>query len=421
MTAGMSPDVLKSLVPTLDKVGMVPLEAGGGSGDPSLPAPKLEPGSAFVVPLLTGDAEMSAIGTTTDVIGNRVFAFGHPFNNEGRMSLPLGSGRIDTVIPTLNESFKMGTLSAITGTLLTDETVGVAGQIGATPTMIPVTIHTIYDDGSENLDYHFNAAIHPLMTPMEIDGAVQAAVTGARGLPEHHTISFEATMEFANGRTLRLADRESDSGAAGVSSAIGLPLSIALSNPYQRVMLKQLDATVHVSNITRRAEIVNVTVPRQTYHPGETIHALITYQPYRGPEAVLPVDMPLPPSIPDGSYAFSVNDEPHYLISEIMIEPFKFATHNIKDVFDAVTDVTAIRHDALYLRLTRSQDGVAMGRVAMQQVPSSMRQVMLDDGRSDTTPFVSSDVRTVATDWDFQGSAEFHITVDRRFKATTQP
>jgi len=424
MTSGIPSSVMQSLLPAFQRYGLIPLQAAGSSGDTTQPAPTLRRGSVFVVPLLTGDADMTAVGTTTEVIGNRVFAFGHDFNNEGRISLPLGSGRIDGVIPTLNPttgSFKMGNLSAITGTLLIDQTVGVAGRIGEAPTMIPLTVHTIYDDGTLDQVYHFQAAIHPVLTLAIVEEAIQSAITGSRGLPEHHTISFDATMDFANGRSLHIADRQSDSGASGVALAVVLPMAAASGNPYRQIMLKQLDATVHISDTTRRAEIVNVTVPRQTYHPGETIQALVTYRPYRGPEAVLPVEMPLPPSLPDGSYAFSVDDASHHLTDEMIIEPFRFTTHNIADVFAAAADKSAIRHDALYLRLVRTEDGVALGRVAMPQVPSSMRQVMLGDGRSDTVPFVSSDVRIVPTDWDFQGNADFHITVDRRFKPTTQP
>ena len=47
------------------------------------------------MPLLTGDVDLTAIGTCTEVIGDRVFGFGHPFNNEGPIDLPMGSGQIN--------------------------------------------------------------------------------------------------------------------------------------------------------------------------------------------------------------------------------------------------------------------------------------------------------------------------------------
>ena len=65
------------------------MPAGKSSGE----HPKMEPGSALCVPLLTGDVEMTAVGTCTEVLGDRCFGFGHPFNNEGPVALPLGTGR----------------------------------------------------------------------------------------------------------------------------------------------------------------------------------------------------------------------------------------------------------------------------------------------------------------------------------------
>jgi len=75
-------------------------------------------------------------------------------------------------------------------------------------------------------------------------------------------------------------------------------------------------------------------------------------------------------------------------------------------------DFASIRHNALFVRLLRQADGVAVGRVAMPRLPSSRRQVMLGAGRSNTSPFVSSTVKTLPTDYVMEGSAEFVVTID---------
>jgi hypothetical protein len=81
-------------------------------------------------------------------------------------------------------------------------------------------------------------------------------------------------------------------------------------------------------------------------------------------------------------------------------------------VFDVIRDFTSIRHDAVYARLIRQADGVAVGRVAMPRLPSSRRQVLLGAGRSNTTPFVSSSCKTIPTDYVMEGSADFVLTID---------
>ena len=93
-----------------------PLGGGPGPGatlaDPSggslRPATGLAPGSACAVPLVTGDAELGAIGTVTWVEGDQVYMMGHPFLQRGPVNLPLATAEILTVFPSRQMSFKMG-------------------------------------------------------------------------------------------------------------------------------------------------------------------------------------------------------------------------------------------------------------------------------------------------------------------------
>ena len=77
-------EVLAEFAPAFRGDGLVPLQGGVGGGGRDVGEPaKLEPGSVLGVPLITGDVEMTPIGTCTEVIGDRVWGFGHSFNNEG--------------------------------------------------------------------------------------------------------------------------------------------------------------------------------------------------------------------------------------------------------------------------------------------------------------------------------------------------
>src|SRR5438552_15002868 len=113
----------------------------GGASATGVAAPaKLDLGSLLGVPRITGDVEMTAIGTCTEVLGDRIWGFGHAFNNEGPVSLPMGSGQISAVIANLNSSFKLGSLTKLRGTLTGDQTVGVTGKVGDAPPMVPMEI-----------------------------------------------------------------------------------------------------------------------------------------------------------------------------------------------------------------------------------------------------------------------------------------
>jgi hypothetical protein len=65
---------------------------GGASADANLAKnTKLESGSAAVVSLVDGDMKISVLGTVTDVVGDKVYAFGHSFLGNGQTDLPLAT------------------------------------------------------------------------------------------------------------------------------------------------------------------------------------------------------------------------------------------------------------------------------------------------------------------------------------------
>ena len=93
----------------------------------------------------------------------------------------MGGGDIQGVIANFMTSFKLGAVTAIDGTLTTDQSVGIAGVIGAGPPMMPIDLRVKYADGSLDQTYHFDAAIHPKFTPLLTAAAISSAVTGSRG------------------------------------------------------------------------------------------------------------------------------------------------------------------------------------------------------------------------------------------------
>jgi hypothetical protein len=414
MTSGLSGELMKKVSPLFSAYGLTALQAGGGSADE--PPAKLEPGSALAVPLLSGDVDMTAIGTVTEVLGDRVFGFGHPFNNEGAVQLPMGSGEIHGIIANLQTSFKLGSLTRERGELSTDESVGVAGQIGEVAPTVPIEFHVTYADGTPARTYHFQSAQHPKFTPMLAGVALSDAITGPSELPQYNTLDYDLKLEFANGQTIDIANTTVNASSQQLFSEIGLPLVAASENPFERVAIRKITGNIHISAEARQAQILEVNLPRSKYRAGETVKAFVTYKPFRGDEEILPVELELPHGLAQGTYQLIISDAQRYFQDTQQSEPFRFTADSAKDVFGVLKDVAAIRENAVYLRLLRQPDGVAVGRVALPQLPSSRRQIMLGAGRSNITPFVSSTVKIIPTDRVMSGSAEFAITIDPKAK-----
>jgi hypothetical protein len=131
--------------------------------------------------------------------------------------------------------------------------------------------------------------------------------------------------------------------------------------------------------------------------------------------------MELPKDLPDGTYQLTISDWTKYFNDERTAEPFKFTAENLDQVFDVVQDASSIRHNALYLRLIRQPDGIAIGHTAMPKLPSSRRQILVGAARSDTMQYVSSSVKIVPTERVMSGSADFEITIDKNAEPQTRP
>ena len=90
--------------------------------------------------MVTGDFDLSGIGTVTHVEGNRVYGFGHPMFSLGTCEFPMMTGYIHTVYPRASVSMKMGSPLKVVGVLDTDVSTGVAGRVGPKPDMLPMSV-----------------------------------------------------------------------------------------------------------------------------------------------------------------------------------------------------------------------------------------------------------------------------------------
>jgi hypothetical protein len=414
MTSGLSSKLVDEFSPLFDSAGFHLLQSGGaGSADQVAEPGTIEPGSVLVSPMLTGDVEMVATGTCTEVIGDKVFAFGHSFNSEGPIDLPFGAGQINGIIATLTSSFKLGSMTAMRGALLDDQTVGVAGKLGQAPALIPMELKVVYGDKTQPpVTYDFKMMRHPKLTPLITALAVSSAMTGNRELPQYHTLDYDLDLSFENGRTVKVQNTVVNSSATELFMEFAAPMLAAAENPFQRVQVKKISGTVHVTPEARSAKILSVNVPKLKYRPGDTLKAYLSYRPFRAAEAILPIELELPKDLDDGTYQLVVSDWERYLQDEQQAKPFRFDAETIDEVFGVLHDLEEVRHDSVYARLVRQADGVAVGRTAMPHLPSSERTIMLGSGRSDVTPFVSSKVKSVPAGMVMEGSAEFEITID---------
>lgn len=424
MISGANAKLIEQLRPTFAEWNMVPLQAGGAGSPPEGTKPTaFEPGGVIAVPIVSGDLDMSAVGTVTEVLGQRVYAFGHEFNGEGAIDLPIATGYIHTIIPSLESSFKMGSSFAPTGALYSDETVAVAGEIGHSPEMIPVEVSVATPGHPEPRVFHYKLARHPSFTPRMALTTFVASATGFSGLPEESSIDYDVTLEFENGRKIHTANIASTiTGVMSVTQSIAFPIEAASSNPFKRVALSKMSATLKVKPQVKALNLIGATSAKTSYKPGDTAKIVLRTHAYRGEDATQTIDLPLPKDLPDGQYSVVLSDRSTRLAQIVMEEGFRFQTRNIDEVFDNLPRLLDGRDDAIYVRMPiPSAQGAGVGRAGLSKLPPTRLNLLTKTARPDIAPFVDSIGKVIPSDHIIAGSATVEITVARNPNAARQP
>jgi len=114
----------------------------------------LQPGAAVAASISTGDLAFGAVGTVTYRDGDRLWAFGHPFEGLGKRALFLQDAYIYTVIqnPLGIQDFgaityKLASADGhVQGAITTDKADAIAGRVGPRPASIP--LHIVVRNGA---------------------------------------------------------------------------------------------------------------------------------------------------------------------------------------------------------------------------------------------------------------------------------
>ena len=143
--SGFHDNVLKEFGPMFNQMGITAVQGGAAAAlrDPK-PAKDwqdaLQPGDAIAGVLVSGDMSVTGLGTATYNDGKRVLGFGHPLFNLGPVSMPMSKGEILMVLSSQFQPNKFGNATEIVGALKQDRHSGIAGDLGATADMIPVSV-----------------------------------------------------------------------------------------------------------------------------------------------------------------------------------------------------------------------------------------------------------------------------------------
>lgn len=418
MVSGTSRRTLAELTRLLEPLGIVPVASGGVNAAEAKAARnvRFEPGAALAVPLVTGDAEWSAVGTVTEVLNGRVLAFGHSFAGTGETKLPMGTAYVHTCVSGLMSSFKLSSGLRVLGTMDRDEEVAAAGVIGPKPRMVPVTVHVRWLTEKREETFHYAIADHRMTVASMSRSVLSSSIWAWHEMPERHTVRYDVTVDYGKLGTYRAANVSTGSSIYAVSSDMTRPLATLLTNPYgKRLSPRSIHVNVTVEKGNVSAMMLDFKLAGEIYRPGETLTGTLILRPYRKARETLDVQFKLPRDLPEGNYTLAVSDATRDMTYRQAEQPHRFAPRTTEQLFQAMQTVVQPAMQQLYLRLPLpGRGGLALSQKELPDLPPSRAAILSDAKILDTKTFRRSLVQTVKTKYIISGSAIARFRVQRR-------
>ena len=267
---------------------------------------RLEPGSAVSVQLARGDVTLAGVGTVTDIEGDTVLAFGHPFLDAGAVDFALAPAFVSYIVPSDVVPFKLADSGqTLLGSVQQDRPAAITGTLGAAPDFLPVTLTFV--NGLETSTKRFEVAnderyFAPLLAASALqifDETVEQVGAG--------TVNLAWDIELSDGERLRVLEQVADPSDVGLAAArlAAGPLALLADNIFATPELARVSLNMRYDPDERYAELVEVVLEDEELAEGERAVIHLRLQPYRGDPVVRTLSLPVPEEA-EGSFDVTV-------------------------------------------------------------------------------------------------------------------
>ncbi len=368
---GFSQQTLDIFAPQLIQAGLMPIASvGGTSAITPLKMPTentLQGGASVSMQLARGDYSLAAAGTVTYRDGDKIYAFGHPFLSLGMSDLPMSESHVVTVIPNVNNSFKLAVPDAMVGTMTQDRATGVFGKLGQAPKMIPVKIELETSLGKK-VDVNIEVVRDDFLTPMMLNMAIYNTGVAQERTVGDTTVRVVADVEIAGTKPLHI-DRRYTGGQSTqfASASVAMPFVTLFRSGFEDLNIKSVNVKLYTEDGSKTAVLDRMSIDRSEAKAGETIEVQAFARTNTGRVVVQNIPVTIPMDTPEGPISIVLADG---TTMQKNAASQYFVPATLADLISTMNDVK--RPDLLYIKLVRTSKGAIIGSSEMPNLPPSV-------------------------------------------------
>ena len=383
IASGISTQIPDQFQSITEPLGLIIVSGGGISStnqeeDSNI---KLAPGASLGVPLVSGDIKLSAMGTVTEVIGNKVYGFGHMLLGYGQINLPMATGKVHTIVSNLSSSFKMASVLNTVGTLKSDESTGVVGQIGETPKTIPLTIKVDHCNDSQIRTYNCQIASNALVTPSYLEMALKGAALKSSDLPVEHMVEYQFDIGIEDGEVISCKNVSTDSGLNEAVGECVAVVTLIMDNPFKKININSINCKLSIKPKNISSNIWSVDLSKSEVKAGETIDIGVIVESYLGEKKKYIQSIKIPEDLKPDTYQLSISGSSGYEQFITKAAPHKFVAQSLPDLIGAIKNLLDIERNKLYFVLVLPTGGITLEKAELPDLPASKAIILQDKKR----------------------------------------
>ena len=366
---GVEPRASRKFHSDFNKLGLVPI-SGITSVDTDFESAPVIPGSTITAHLVTGDLEVSAAGTITSIDGDRIYAFGHPFLGLGFTSMPMSSGSVITIIPSIFSSQKVTAVNSPIGSIRQDRDTGILGLRGEKPNMVPISLRLMT---SRNVISQLNFQIvqGAFLSPLLANFAVfNSIVSSERGVGPQ-AFRVEVSISIKGYPQVRYSRNVSN--PANAAKVVGGLLDLLLNSGFDNILFEEVDVRIQSVEEQLKATLEQVWVDRREVSPGDKVNFKMILRQNGGSTISQDYSLPIPEDMTPGPVYVAIGEGISLANSDADKDSVQLAPQNTYQLIRAINNLK--KNDRLYVRLYRSGPGVVIAGEEMSSLPPSMLEI----------------------------------------------
>lgn len=334
----------------------------------------LNEGDAVGVQLMSGDLDLTAVGTVTYVDGNKILAFGHPFYNLGSVDYGLTRAEVLTVVPSLESSFKLAATGQLIGRVTQDRTSGVFGEIGSFPRYIPVNIE-IQDSPISKKQFKLKVVNDPILSPALLNIGISALISSEERSYGSLSLDFEADIFLDQGMSIHLEDLFSgnlDNPTTSLSSIVAAVVYLLKNNEFQEVNINQIEVRIRSVEQIRSATLEKVLLDKYEVFPGEVVKVRAYFRTFKNEVKTEEVEFAAPPLPPGSEFELVVADASYMQQLERGIYRVQdFTPRNLSQLIRMLGNLR--KNNRIYFKILAARSGLFLKGEELPNLPPSFK------------------------------------------------